>query len=301
VKAVCKLFGKSRQAYYKRIQTYSREKENRKNIIELVKNQRVLMTRIGTKKIYFLIKPDLDRMDIKCGRDKLNGILKSEGMLIKKKKNYMRTTNSYHRFYKYPNLIQDIHVNRAEQVWVSDITYIRTYQGWLYLSLITDAYSKKIVGHQLSDNLKTINSINALKTAIKNRKYPDRALIHHSDRGFQYCNPDYIETLDKNNVGISMTTKHDPYENAVAERVNGTLKNEFDLGDRLPDQKHADREINKAIWIYNNLRPHESCKFLTPRETHTNESIELKKWPIRFRKKKEENNLTLNQLCHTQK
>lgn len=301
MKAVCKLFGKSRQAYYKRIQTYSREKGNRKKIIELVKNQRVLMTRVGTKKIYYLIKPDLDRMDIKCGRDKLHGILRSEGMLIKKKRNYMRTTNSYHRFYKYPNLIKDIHINRAEQVWVSDITYIRTYQGWLYLSLITDAYSKQIVGHQLSDNLKTINCINALKSAIKNRKYPDRALIHHSDRGFQYCNPDYIETLDNNNVGISMTTKHDPYENAVAERVNGTLKNEFDLGDRLPDQKNADREINKAIWIYNNLRPHESCKFLTPRETHTYENIELKKWPIRFRKKKEENNLTLNQLCHNQK
>ena len=259
------------------------------------------MTRVGTKKIYYLIKPDLDRMDIKCGRDKLHGILRSEGMLIKKKRNYMRTTNSYHRFYKYPNLIKDININRAEQVWVSDITYIRTSRGWLYLSLITDAYSKQIVGHQLSDNMKTINSINALKKAIKNRKYPDRALIHHSDRGFQYCNPDYVEILDSNNVGISMTTKHDPYENAIAERVNGTLKNEFDLGDRLPDQKNADREINKAIWIYNNLRPHESCKFLTPRETHTNESIELKKWPIRFRKKKEENILTLNQLCHTQK
>ena len=120
------------------------------------------MTRVGTKKTYFLIKPELDRSGIKCGRDKLHDILRSEGMLIKKKKNYMRTTNSYHRFYKYPNLIKDIHINRPEQVWVSDITYIRTNQGWLYLSLITDAYSKQIVGHQLSDNLKAINSINAL-------------------------------------------------------------------------------------------------------------------------------------------
>jgi transposase InsO family protein len=145
-------------------------------------------------------------------------------MLIKKKKNYMRTTNSYHKFYKHPNLIKDIHINRAEQVWVSDITYIRTNQGWLYLSLITDAYSKQIVGHQLSDNMRTVNCINALKMAIKNRKYPERPLIHHSDRGFQYCNPDYTETLTKNHIDISMTTKHDPYENAVAERVNGTLK-----------------------------------------------------------------------------
>jgi len=212
------------------------------------------MTRVGTKKTYFLIKPELERLDIKCGRDKLHDILRSEGMLIKKKKNYMRTTNSYHRFYKYPNLI-------------------------------TDAYSKQIVGYQLSDNLKTINCINALKTAIKNRKYPDRPLIHHSDRGFQYCSPDYIEALEKNNIGISMTTKHDPYENAVAERVNGTLKNEFDLGDKLPDQKNAERELNKAVWIYNNLRPHESCNYLTPFQTHNQESLEIKKWPVRFRKK----------------
>jgi transposase InsO family protein len=278
---------------------YSREKENRKKIIELVKQKRVLMTRIGTKKVYFLIKPDIVMMGIRCGRDKLHSILKQEGMLIKKKKNYMRTTNSYHKFYKHPNLIKDIHINRAEQVWVSDITYIRTHQGWLYLSLITDAYSKQIVGHQLSDNMRTVNSINALKIAIKNRKYPERPLIHHSDRGFQYCNPDYTETLDKNNIGISMTTKHDPYENAVAERVNGTLKNEFDLGDHLPDQKNAERELNKTVWVYNNLRPHESCSYLTPVQAHNQESIEIKKWPVRFRKKQDQNILTLNQLCHT--
>jgi len=132
------------------------------------------MTRIGTKKTYHLIKPELDRLYIKCGRDKLDDILRSEGMLIKKKKNYMRTTNSYHHFYKYPNLLKDLDINRPEQVWASDITYIRTNHGWLYLSLITDVYSKQIVGYQLTDNLKTINWMNALKTAIKNRKYPDR-------------------------------------------------------------------------------------------------------------------------------
>ncbi len=259
------------------------------------------MTRVGTKKTYHLIKPELVRLDIKCGRDKLNDILRSEGMLIKKKKNYMRTTNSYHRFYKYPNLIKDLKIGRPEQVWASDITYLRTTQGWLYLSLITDVYSKQIVGYQLSDNLKTINCINTLKTAFRNRKYPDRPLIHHSDRGFQYCSPDYIETLEKNNIGISMTTKHDPYENAVAERVNGTLKNEFDLGDRLPDRKSAEMEMNKAIWIYNNLGPHESCYYLTPVQAHNQESIEIRKWAMRFRKKQDQNNVTLNQLCHTQK
>lgn len=192
------------------------------------------MTRLGTRKLHYLIKPSLDKMGIRCGRDRLFAILKFEGMLVKKKRNYMRTTNSYHRFYKYPNLIKDISINRAEQVWASDITYIRTKEGFMYLSLITDVYSKQVVGYQLSDNLKTINCISALKMAVSGRKYPERSLIHHSDRGFQYCNPDYIETLESNNIGISMTTKHDPYENAVAERINGTLKNEFDLVDRLP-------------------------------------------------------------------
>jgi len=259
------------------------------------------MARSGSRKTYHIINPDLIRLNIKCGRDKLNDILRSEGMHIKKKKNYLRTTNSYHRFYKYPNLIKDQNINRPEQVWVSDITYIRTNQGWLYLSLITDAYSKQIVGYQLADNLKTINCINALKSAIKNRKYPDRPLIHHSDRGFQYCSPDYIETLEKHNIGISMTTKHDPYENAVAERVNGTLKNEFDLGDKLPDRKSAEMELKKAVGVYNNLRPHESCYYLTPVQAHNQESIEIKKWPVRFRKKQNQNNVTLINQCHTKK
>lgn len=260
-----------------------------------------MLTRAGTKKTYHLIKPQLVKLDIKCGRDKLNDILRSEGMHIRRKKNYLRTTNSYHRFYKYPNLIKDLNINRPEQVWVSDITYIRTNQGWLYLSLITDAYSKRIVGHQLSDNLKTINCIYALKMAIKNRKYPDRPLIHHSDRGFQYCCPEYTKTLDDNHIDISMTTKHDPYENAVAERVNGTIKNEFDLGGSLPDRKTAEMELNKSVWIYNNLRPHESLYYLTPIQAHNQENIEIKKWPVRFRKKQDQNNVTLNQLCHTQK
>ena len=288
-----------RQAYYKSIQASGRKRKEKEVIISLVQQQRVMMTRIGTRKLHYLIKPSLDKIGIRCGRDRLNAILKFEGMLVKKKRNYMRTTNSYHRFYKYPNLIKDIEINRAEQVWASDITYIRTGEGFMYLSLITDLYSKQVVGYELSDNLKTINCINALKEAIKGREYPERSLIHHSDRGLQYCTPSYTEILESNNIGISMTTKHDPYENAVAERINGTLKNEFDLEDRLPDQKHAEREINKTIWVYNNLRPHDSCNKLTPIQAHAKENYQLKKWPMRFKKKQTENIITLNQLCHT--
>jgi putative transposase len=158
-----------------------------------------------------------------------------------------------------------------------------------------------VVGYHISERNWICYSINTLKIAIKNRKYPEKPLIHHSDRGFQYCNPDYTETLDKNNIGVSMTTNHDPYENAVAEKVNGILKNEFDLGDRLPDQKNAERELNKTVWVYNNLRPHESCSYLTHVQAHNQESIEIKKFPVRFRKKQDQNILSLNQLCHTLK
>jgi len=257
------------------------------------------MTRLGARKLYYLIKPALDQNGIKCGRDRLFDILRQECMLVKRKKNHTRTTNSYHRFFKYPNLVKDSKITHAEQVWVSDITYIRTRNGFLYLSLITDTYSKQIVGYQLSDNMKTINCIEALNKAIKNRKYPDRQLIHHSDRGLQYCSPDYIETLTRNNIDISMTSKHDPYENAVAERINGILKGEFDLGDTLPDQKQAEREINRSIWVYNNLRPHLSCDYLTPAQAHTSEMIEIKKWPVRFAKNKDTKNLFLTTECYT--
>lgn len=137
--------------------------------------------------------------------------------------------------------------------------------------------------------------------AIRNRKYPDRPLIHNSDRGLQYCSPDYIETLEKNNIWISMTTKNNPYENAVAERINGTLNNEPDLGNRLPDRKSAEMELKKTVWIYNNLKPHESCYYLTPVQAHNQESIGIRKWPMRFRKKQNQNIVILNQLYHTPK
>ena len=150
---------------------------------------------IGTEKLYGLIKKDLDNMNIKIGRCKLNAILKEHGMLVRKKKTAVRTTNSNHRFRKYPNLIKNMEITKPEQVWAADITYINTNEGFNYLHLITDVYSKQIVGFELSDNLKAESTLNALKMALKDRKYPDRNLTHHSDRGIQYCSDDYIEML----------------------------------------------------------------------------------------------------------
>ena len=203
-------------------------------------------------------------------------------MLVKYRKRFVKTTQSHHIFYKYPNLVQDIEIIQSEQVWASDITYIKTKKGFMYLFLITDVYSKQIMGYDLSDNLKTINAIKALKRALKKRIYPKRKLTHHSDRGIQYCNPAYIKILKDNEIDISMTSKYDPYENAVAERVNGILKREYEIGGTFINENDARREINHAIWLYNTDRPHLSCNKMVPTEAHKKENYELKKWPAKF-------------------
>jgi transposase InsO family protein len=254
----------------------------KKQIIDIVKKRRKRQKRLGSVKVYGELKPLLMSAGIKCGRDKFLAILRDENMLIRYRKRFVKTTNSKHKLKKYPNLIMDLDINRAEQVFVSDITYIRTKQGFLHLFLVTDAYSKQIMGWELSDNQKTENAIKALKMAINNRQYPQRELIHHSDRGFQYCNPVYIELQKDNGIMPSMTTKYDPYENAIAERVNGILKTEYEIGDGFLGQKDAKREIKYAIWLYNTDRPHMSCHGLTPVVAHKVENYKMKKWSRKF-------------------
>ncbi len=235
---------------------------------------RCSMPRIGTRKLYFLIK---DELNIKIGRDVLFDFLRAEHLLIKPKRSYVKTTNSKHWMKKYPNLIKDIELNRPEQLWVSDITYIKTDSGHEYLSLITDAYSKKIMGYQLLDNLSTAGPLQALELALKNRKYT-HDLIHHSDRGLQYCSADYVKKLSENNIKISMTENGDPYENAIAERINGILKYEFLIIDGFKDHLQAIKVIDESISIYNESRPHLSCNMLTPNKAHLQQKIQLKKW-----------------------
>lgn len=272
------MFGISRQAYYKRQQKVEQLEEERDVILKLIRPIRKKMYRVGTIKIYDMIKKDMTKNDIKIGRDKLFTFLRHEKMLVKKKKNFTKTTNSFHRFHKHKNLIKGLDVTAPEQVWVSDITYIKTELGHEYLSLITDYYSKKIVGYYLADNLKTESSLKALEMAIKSRKYPDSKLIHHSDRGFQYCSDDYIAMLSNNNIQPSMTEVYDPYENAVAERVNGILKDEFDIGEGFTNHFQAVKEIKYAIETYNTFRPHFSCEKLTPQQAHEFGTYKLKKW-----------------------
>jgi transposase InsO family protein len=217
------------------------------------------------------------RLDIKLGRDVLFNFLRAENLLIKPKKSYVKTTNSKHWMRRYPNLIKDIEINRPEQLWVSDITYIKTEAGNEYLSLITDAYSKKIMGYELLDNLSSNGPLKALELALKNRKYKHN-LIHHSDRGLQYCSTEYVELLKSNNIKISMTENGDPYENAIAERVNGILKYEFLIIDGFKNHIQAMKVIAESIGIYNESRPHMSCNMLTPNKAHLQQKMKLKKW-----------------------
>ncbi len=227
---MCKLFGISRQGYYQRLRRNEHELSVKQQIVKQVKKVQKRHKRMGGKKLYNKLQTRLKEIGIKYGRDKFFDVLSQENLLV-----------------KYPNLIHDLDITRAEQVFVSDITYIRTKKGFPDLFLITDAYFKQIMDWLLSDNMKTINAVRALRMGIKNRGYPHMELIHHSDRGLQYCNPSYIEVLEKNNKGISMTTKYDPYENAVAERVNSILKSEYDIGEGFVGYKDTKAEINFAI------------------------------------------------------
>jgi putative transposase len=251
----------------------------------LVVRERKLQQRIGGKKLYRMLKPEMNELEVSMGRDKFFEFLRKNRLLVPKSKNFTITTNSFHHFYKHPNRIQDMDITKPEQVWVSDITYIKTDKENLYLSLITDAFSKRIMGYHLADHLRTDGPLQALRMALRNRMYPTRKLIHHSDRGFQYCNPKYTEVLEANRIKISMTTKYDPYENAVAERVNGTIKNELIVLESLPAGVFAHKSVRQSIETYNTRRPHLSLHYRTPIEAHTNPNFKLKKWTKHFRKK----------------
>ncbi len=232
------------------------------------------MPRIGTRKIYHLLHEELKELGV--GRDRLFAIMKANHLQIISKRQYHITTDSHHRFRKHKNLIDGLAIERPEQVWVSDITYIGNRQNPMYLSLVTDAYSKKIMGFNVSNSLSASGAIAALRKAIKNRKYLNNALIHHSDRGLQYCCDEYQQLLDHHSIHCSMTESYDPYQNAVAERVNGILKHEFILGISITDLTLMKRLIQQSIDIYNDERPHWSCWMNTPAFMHNQQKVKIK-------------------------
>lgn len=198
------------------------------------------------------------------------------------------TPNTARLRWKYANLVKDLQVHRPEQLWVSDITYIRMNNRWGYLSLITDAYSHRIMGHCFHKELTAQGCIQALAMALDQRIYRDE-LIHHSDRGSQYCSKGYIQPLMENKIAISMTENGDPYENALAERVNGILKEEFNLHHSGMGFEDTGRRIAESIKAYNQLRPHASCDYLTPEQAHLRAGTLVKRWKNKKIKKQEPN------------
>jgi len=266
---VCNYMYVHRDAYYKCRKRDQQRKSIDSKVIDLVRVERHIQSRIGTRKLHKELRPSFDKTGIKVGRDRLFDILRANNMLVKRKKVTYKTTNSYHHFHKYSNLIKDMELTAPNQVWVSDITYIRTVKGFCYLALITDLYSRKIVGYDISDSLELTGCLRALKKALASAR-PAAGLVHHSDRGIQYCSKQYVNELLKRKMKISMTEENHCYENAVAERVNGILKDEFYLDQCFVNTRNASVATRNAIDIYNNKRLHLSLDYKTPNMVFNN-------------------------------
>lgn len=256
-------FGLKRDAYYKYKSRADKRLKTEQQIIQIVQKRRRSLPREGVRKLKISLNQEFKNANIKVGRDTLFNILRKHNMLIHRKKYSSRTTNSLHRFYKYKNIIKDVEVTTPNQVWVSDITYIRTIKGFCYLALITDMYSRKIVGYDISNSLELKGCERALNKALYQAK-DIKGLIHHSDRGIQYCSNMYTQILKRNNIAISMTEENHCYENAIAERVNGILKDEFYLDQTFDSLQHAKKATKNAIKLYNEIRLHLSLEYKTP-------------------------------------
>lgn len=267
------MFGINRQSYYRSIKRVRKRQRIAQQVVDLVHKIRVHQKRIGTRKLYYLLHKELQ--ELKVGRDKFFDILRANHLLIIPKRSYHTTTMSHHRFRKHPNLTKELIINRPNQVWVSDITYIGKREKPCYLSLITDAYSKKIVGFEVSNTMCTKEMVKALKMALKQRKTKE-SLIHHSDRGIQYCCDEYQYYLTKHQIKCSMTENSDPYENAIAERINGILKQEFMIDTYHLDLHLMKKLVAESIMIYNNDRPHWSNHMLTPNQMHQKDNVKYR-------------------------
>ncbi len=269
IEAICNGFSQKRDAFYKYRKRYIAKEQVENDVIKLVKQSRRTLPREGTRKLMRSLKNDFEKQGLKIGRDQLFRILRENGLLIRRKKYSSRTTNSHHRFYKYGNIIKDLAIDRSNQVWAADITYVRTIKGFCYLALITDMHSRKIVGHDLSDSLELSGCVRALKKALYHNK-PVKNLIHHSDRGIQYCSNVYTNELKRKKIAISMTEENHCYENALAERVNGILKDEFYLDQTFASVMQAKTATKNAINLYNSKRLHLSLDYKTPNYVHQN-------------------------------
>lgn len=262
--------GHSRQAYYQGQQRHTQRVERAQAVVQLVRDRRVRQPRMGTRKLHYVLREPLAKAGIGLGRDALFDVLRNARMLVPPRRAYHKTTDSHHRFRRHPNLLKagehQVRATACEQVWVADITYLPTADKFVYLSLVTDAYSRKIVGWHVHDSLQTEPVAQALKMALRARQ-SDQPLVHHSDRGIQYCSSHYQAIHQRHGLRCSMTDGYDCYQNALAERVNGILKTEL-LLQRPADLQQAWRMVRESVHIYNSERPHLSLKMQTPDAVH---------------------------------
>jgi len=242
--------------------------ERNKTVVAMVVEIRKTHPRSGTRKLMVYLREALEQAHIKIGRDALNTLLREHNLLVKKTKRFHITTNSHHYFHKSPNLLKNTELTHSEQAIVCDITYLQTDECHAYLATATDPYSKKIMGYAVADNMKVDLVKTALKMAAQNMIFSHAAIIHHSDRGIQYCCPDYSQFAEKLNFTLSTTQQYDPYENAIAERINETLKYEYGLNRKAPNLSILNKLVKQSVDIYNHERIHWSLGLKTPDEIH---------------------------------
>lgn len=281
----CRLFGVTRQAFYKHFWQWEATTIEHEIIIRRVKEIRRNHPVLGGRKLHALLQPDLLQHQIKIGRDGLFDLLSANSLLVRRKRRRAITTYSNHWHRKYPNLIKGLEPQSANKLWVSDITYWRTPFGFLYISFITDAYSHKIIGYSLADNLEAVNNVKALQMALSSLKGKCGELIHHSDRGVQYCCQEYVNLLKEHQIMISMTESGDPLENPIAERINGIIKEEYLKHQDVFDKVTAYNILANSVHLYNNERPHLSNNLLTPKLAHQLTGKLKRQWKNYYRKK----------------
>ena len=259
----------SRQNYYRRRQARERRQVDEQLVVELVKQERQLQPRLGTRKLYYLFKEQFVEAGVKLGRDRMFEILGKQELLVEARiSEYPGTTTSYHNLPVFKNLIKDREVSRPNEVWVGDLTYLRTEEGFMYLALLTDKGSRKIVGYHCGDTLEAVGCVRALEMAL--REMPEGLRpIHHSDRGSQYCCHEYVSRLESHKLPISMTEKNHCAENALAERMNGILKSEYGLGRRFKTKAYLLLAVEQAVALYNRRRPHGSLGNRFPQDVHS--------------------------------
>lgn len=275
---LCAWFGLTRQAYYQSKNRVEKDLIEQEILLDKIGDIRKDHKRLGGRKLFFKLETFMDEHNIKMGRDAFFDLLRDNKLLVKQRKSHHVTTNSNHWMKKYPHLIKDIEPIGPNHVWVSDITYWKTKGGHYYISFITDAYSRKIVGYHVADTMEAIESATALKMAIKTLKINAKGLIHHSDRGSQYCSSMYVNILKKEGIKISMTENGDPLENAIAERINGIIKGEYLFDYLIKTLLNAKEVLKSVVKLYNEDRPHSSIGNAVPSKVHNNDTdIEIKR------------------------